>query len=58
MRDLKPCPFCGAEPHCDNGFIPCESIFVVWCSNNGCWLNDIENPPTIKEWNTRNTNEY
>lgn len=47
------CPFCGAEAKCENGYSPCESVYLVSCSNTDCFLYGISDPPSREEWNAR-----
>lgn len=54
--NLKPCPFCGAKAKSDTGFLPCESVIYVWCSNEDCALSPIgrnEKLFSVDFWNTR-----
>ena len=60
MDELKPCPFCGKQPHIFRGFMPSEdgTVYQLLCINPDC-----KNPsmtsfnPTkqmaIDEWNER-----
>jgi Lar family restriction alleviation protein len=53
MPDLKPCPFCGNEDACVNGYDEAE---VCWVLCPGCYTTT-GNKKTMNEaiefWNTR-----
>src|SRR6266576_3113408 len=52
MLKLEPCPFCGSDAQCGNGFSPAEIITYAWCKNTDCPLNS-ETIFSPEQWNTR-----
>lgn len=58
LISLLGCPFCGSPAQSDNGFLPCESLTYVWCSNDECYLSPIGRDERLFDpewWNTRAT---
>jgi len=49
-EELRPCPFCGKEPHIDANY------FLYGCRNKDCIADSTNYEPTIgffEDWNTR-----
>lgn len=57
--DMKPCPFCGAEPIAKEMITKDNTVrYAVLCINKACYIRPMTNliaerDEAIKEWNWR-----
>lgn len=52
MKELKPCPFCGAEAKLLGGTMA-QELYSIWCANRHHMEGGFNADKLIADWNSR-----